>query len=425
VHPLAIASGFFRRFELRKRVEFAVPDASYGHPLDGGRAAIAWRDLDRTAEELGRDGAAWRRLLKPLVDRAGEVAQFTLSPLLQVPRHPLAALWFGLRSLEQGTIDWNTRFAEEAAPALLTGVFAHAVQPMPSISSAGAGLSLATAAHRGGWPIPIGGSQSIVNAMAADLAAHGGEIVTGVEVTDLAELPSAKALLFDTSAAALERIAGDRLPARYRRALRRFPYGNGVAKVDYALDGPVPWANQQLAETPTLHVGGTRAELATAEADVAAGRHPRNPYVLVAQPSRWDASRAPEGKHVLWAYTHVPRGSTVDRAEAVTAQIERFAPGFRDRILAVSSRTAAEVAAYNPNYPGGDIGSGDVGFGQLLARPVLAADPWRTPGDGVYLCSSSAAPGPGVHGLAGYYAARSALRHDFGVTDPVHLGMEN
>jgi len=422
VHPLAFASGFFRRFELRKRVRFAVPEASYGHPLDGGRAALAWRDLDRAAEGLGRDGAPWQRLFRPLVDRADEVAQFTLSSLLRLPRHPLTAALFGLRSLEQGSMDWNTRFSEEAAPALLTGVFAHTVRPMPSLSSAGAGLALATAGHRGGWPIPIGGSQAIVDAMAEDLVAHGGEIVTGVEVTDLRELPAATAVLFDTTPAALVRIAGERLPEGYRRALRRFRYGNGVAKVDFALDGPVPWSDPELAETATLHLGGTRAELARAEAEVAAGRHPSNPYVLVSQPSRWDPSRAPDGRHVLWSYTHVPRGSTEDRTEAVTAQIERFAPGFRDRILAVSGRSAADVERYNPNYPGGDIASGDVGFGQLLARPVLSAEPWRTPGDGIYLASSSTPPGPGVHGLAGYYAARSALRHEFGLRSPVPLG---
>lgn len=418
VHPLAFSSGFFRKFELQKRVGFAVPEVSYAHPLDGARAGLAWRDLDRTVDGLGRDGEAWRRLLKPLVDRAHELAQFTGSQLLQAPRHPLTAALFGARALEQGSAAWNARFVGEVAPALLTGVFAHAVRPMPSFETAAAGLVLAIAGHTGGWPIPIGGSQAIVDAMAADLLAHGGEIVTQAEVMSIAELPKAMAVIFDTTPQALARIAGGRLPEPYLRRLSGFNYGNAVAKVDFALSAPVPWAGEGVAAAGTVHLGGTRAEMASSEADVAAGRHPQNPYVLVSQPSAWDASRAPSGKHVLWAYTHVPAGSTEDRSEAVTAQIERYAPGFRDTVLAVSSRTATEVEAYNPNYVGGDIGAGEVSFAQLVGRPVLSPDPWRTPADGIYLCSASTPPGPGVHGLAGYYAARSALRHEFGLLPP-------
>ncbi|MCU1513381.1 MAG: NAD(P)/FAD-dependent oxidoreductase [Microbacteriaceae bacterium] len=418
VHPLAFSSGFFRKFELAKRVRFAVPQVSYAHPLDGGKAGLAWRDLERTADGLGVDGRSWQKLLGPLVARADEVAQFTGSQLLQVPRHPLTAMLFGLRALEQGSIDWNTRFSGEIAPALLTGVFAHAVRPMPSVATAAAGLVLATAAHNGGWPIPVGGSQAIADAMSADLLAHGGEIITDAEITSLDELPNARAVLFDTTPRALGSIAAGRLPAAYLGALGRYRYGNAVAKVDFALSGPVPWANPGVAQAGTVHVGGTRAEMAASEADVAAGRHPGNPYVLVSQPSRWDPSRAPADHHVLWAYTHVPRGSKEDRSEAIIAQIERFAPGFRDLILATASSSAMDVAAYNPNYVGGDIGAGDVSFGQLVARPVLSPEPWRTPGRGIYLCSAATAPGPGVHGLGGYYAARSALRHEFGMTPP-------
>jgi len=424
VHPQALSSGFFRAFELEKRVDFVVPEISYAHPLDGGRSGIAWRDLDRTADDLGVDGAAWKSLLGPLVDRADKVAQFAGSQVLQLPRHPLTLALLGLRILEQGTRGWGLRFREDLAPAMLTGVAAHAIRPVPSLATAAAGLVLATAGHARGWPIPIGGSRSIIDALAADLLAHGGEIVTGTEVTSIAELPKATVVLFDVTPRALSRIAGDRLPDGYRRALDRFRYGNAVAKVDFALSAPVPWTDSRLAEVATLHVGGTRTEMEASEADVAAGRHPKDPYVLVSQPTPFDPSRAPRGTHVLWAYTHVPRGSSEDRAEAITAKIERYAPGFRDTILASASRTALEVEQYNPNYIGGDIGGGDVTIAQLLARPVLSATPWRTAARGIYLCSSSTPPGPAVHGLGGYYAAMTALRDEFGVTRRPFLGLQ-
>ncbi len=416
VHPMALASGFFRRFRLQDRVELRVPDVSYGHPLDGGRAGIAYRDIERTAESLGRDGAAWKSLMGPLSAHADEVAQFAGSPILQLPRHPVTVARFGLRALEQGLPTWNARFRDDAAPAMLSGVAAHSIRTMPSLSTAGAGLSLGAYAHGRGWPIPVGGSQAIVDAMADDVRAHGGEIVTDAEVEDIAELGDPRAVLFDVSPRALLGIAGDRLPAGYARRLERFRYGNAVAKVDFALSGPVPWENEELRRAGTLHVGGTRAEIAAAEADVAAGRHSDRPYVLVAQPSILDESRAPGGGHVLWTYTHVPRDSSIDQTETITRQIERFAPGFRDVVLASSSKTARDMEAENPNYVLGDIAAGEASMRQLVARPVLSFDPWRTPARGVYLASSSTPPGPGVHGLAGWYAARSALRHEFGVT---------
>lgn len=418
VHPMALASGFFQRFQLEKRIDLVVPELSYGSPLDGGRAGLAWLDLERTVEGLHYDGPAWRSLLGPLVERAQEVAQFVGSNVLQVPRHPLTVLLLGLRILEQGTPAWNLRFRGEEAPALLSGVNAHSIQRMPSLATAAVGLVLATHGHARGWPIPIGGSQTIITAMADDLIAHGGEIVTDTEITSLEELPRSRAVILDTSARALSKIAARRLPAAYLRALARFTYGSAVAKVDYALSDAVPWTNLDLRQAGTVHIGGPRAELRQSEADVAAGRHPHSPYVLASQPTTFDPSRAPAGKHVLWAYTHVPAGSTRDRAEAITAQIERFAPGFRDTILAQSSRTATEVAAYNPNYVGGDIAAGEPSIAQLVARPVLSTDPWRTPAPGIYLCSSSTPPGPGVTGLNGYYAARSALRHEFGLAPP-------
>ncbi|MCU1534112.1 MAG: dehydrogenase [Glaciihabitans sp.] len=421
VHPMAFASPFFRAFGIRDRVDFVVPELSYGQPLDGGRAALAWHDLERTATDLGRDGEAWRRLFAPLVEHATELAQVTGTSLARWPAHPATLARFGRRVLEQGSFGWNSRFRDAAAPALLTGVMAHSIQPLPGLAPAAAGLVLATHAHAGGWPIPVGGSQAIVDAMAADVLAHGGSITTGVEVRSLAELPSSGAVLLDTTPRALLALAGDRVPRGYARSLRRFRYGNAVAKVDFALSGPVPWANGELRRAGTLHLGGTRAEIAASEREVAAGRMPASPYVLVSQPSGLDASRAPAGKHVLWAYRHVPAGSTADATEAITAQIERFAPGFRDLILASASKSAVEYESYNPNYVGGDISGGAPSLAQLLRRPTLF-EPWHTPMRGVYLASSSTPPGPGVHGLGGLNAATSVLRHEFGIGSLPHVG---
>lgn len=421
VHPMALASGFFRAFALDRRIELVVPEISYAHPLDDGRAGIAYRDLDRTVERLGRDGPAWHALMGPLAERADRVAGFTNDALLRVPTDPGVLVRFGLRVLEQGSPAWNLRFAGDVAPAMFSGLAAHSIRPMPSPSTAAAALALGAYAHARGWPVPIGGSQAIVDALADDLRAHGGRIETGVEVTSLAELPPARAVLVDGTPTALLALAGARLPAAYAAALARFRYGNAVAKVDFALDGPVPWTNPELAHAGTLHIGGTRAEIAAAERDVVRGRHSRSPYVLAAQPSVADPGRAPEDKHVLWTYTHVPRYSPTDQREAITRQIERFAPGFRDRILAASSMTARDMQAYNPNYLGGDIAAGAASVVQLLARPVPTTDPWRTPAKGLYLCSSSTPPGPGVHGMAGWHAARSALRHEFGVREAPDL----
>jgi phytoene dehydrogenase-like protein len=414
VHPLAFESRFFREFGLRERVEFVTPDLSFAHPLDGGRAALAYRDLARTRDELGQDGSAYERLMRPLVRHATEVADFTGSSLLRVPRDPATAVSFSLRALEQGGPAWNVRFREDAAPALLTGVAAHTILPQPSLAAAGAGLALGTYAHARGWPIPIGGSQAIIDALVDDLRANGGDLVLDHDITSFAHLPKARVTMLDVTPRALLRFAGDMIPWGYRRALETFRYGGAVAKVDFALSDPVPWANPEVRAAGTVHVGGTRAEVADAENQVNRGRLPERPYVLASQPTLFDPSRAPAGKHTLWTYTHVPAGSTADRREAVIAQIERYAPGFRDTILATSSRTAVDVEHHNPNYPGGDIAAGAPTMWQMLRRPVLDRDPWRTPIPGVYLASASVPPGPGVHGLAGWFAARSALRHEFG-----------
>lgn len=421
VHPLAFESRFFQEFGLTDRVRFVVPEVSYAHPLDGRRAVLAYRDLNRTADELGRDGGRYARLMRPLVERAAGVADFTGGSLLRIPPDPLAAVAFGLRSLEQGSPAWNLRFRGEAAAALVTGVAAHTMLHQPSLSGAGAGLALATYAHARGWPIPVGGTQAIADAMVDDIRAHGGEIVTDHEVTSLDELPPARAVLLDVTPRAFARLGSGHLPAGYYEAMRRFRYGPGVAKVDFALSEPVPWADPAVTDAAAVHIGGTRAEIAASENAVERGRMPERPYVLVSQPTVFDPSRAPAGRHTLWAYTHVPAGSDVDRQEAVIRQVERFAPGFRDTILATRSRTAVDVARHNANYPGGDITAGVPTLPQLLRRPVLRPDPWRTPIPGVYLCSASTSPGPGVHGLAGWWAARSALRHEFGVRETPDL----
>ncbi|HEY5224899.1 MAG TPA: NAD(P)/FAD-dependent oxidoreductase [Microbacteriaceae bacterium] len=436
VHPQALASPFFRAFELEKRMSFVVPEASYAHPLDGGRAGVAWRDLERTAGGLGVDGAAWRRLFAPLVRGVEAITEFSASPLVRWPTHPFVDARFGLRVLEQGSRLWGARFRAEVAPALLTGVAAHATAPLPSLASAAAGLVLAVHGHARGWGIPVGGSQSIADALAADLRAHGGEIVTGYEVTALRELPPARATLFDTSPRAMLRLvagagpggagtAGSvgRFPAAYRARLERYRYGPGVAKVDFAVSEPIPWANPDVAAAAAVHLGGNRGELARAEREVARGRHAAHPFTLVSQPSLFDATRAPAGQHVVWAYAHVPNGSRLDATETITRQIERYAPGFRDTILASASMSAVQLAEHNPNDVGGEISGGAISLTQLVRRPVASSEPWRTPIDGVYLCSASTVPGPSVHGMNGWFAARSALLHTFGIQRMPALGL--
>jgi phytoene dehydrogenase-like protein len=419
VHPAALASPVFRRLGLLDRIEWIVPEVSYAHPLDGGRAGIAWRDLDRTVAGLGADGPAWRRLIAPLLARQRGVVAFTGSQLLQVPRDPVAAVRFGLRALEQGTGAWDARFSGDVAPALLTGVVAHAAGGMPSLPSAGAGLLLAMHAHGVGWGFPAGGSQRIADALADELVSLGGRIITDAPVTSLDQVRGSRTVLLDTAPDLL--LTAD-LPGRYRRAIRRYRYGSGVAKVDFALDGPVPWTNPDVAMAPTVHLGGSRAEIAAAENAVRHGQQPgvddaapRHPYVLATQPTVADPSRAPAGKHVLWAYTHVPAGSTLDATELITREVERFAPGFRDLVLASASRTARDLAAQNANYVGGDIYAGELTMTQFVKRPVVSTAPWRTPLEGVYLCSSATPPGPAVHGMNGWWAAKLALRERFGI----------
>ncbi len=424
VHPMALASPFMRAFDLTHRgVELLVPEVSYAQPLDRGAAGIAFHDLDRTCDGLGTDGPAWRSLFAPLVGRADAVVEVALGDHRHIPSGPLTATRMALRMLEQGGPLWHTRFGGEAAPALLTGVAAHTISRLPALSAAGTALLLGTLAHGCGWPIPRGGSQAITDAMVRDLEVHGGRIDLGTEATSLDMLPSARAFMFDTTPRTLARVAGTRLPDRYRRSLTKASYGNAAAKVDFVLSGPVPWANPDVAAAGTVHVGGTRAEMAAAEGEVAAGRHADRPVVLTSDPAVIDGSRVnAAGLRPFWTYTHVPAGSTLDPTEVVTAQIERYAPGFRDLVVTSAGIPAARLAEHNANYPGGDIAGGRITLPRVLVGPVPRWDPYATPAPDVFIASSSTPPGPGVHGMAGWHAARRVLRSVFGVRDLPDLG---
>ncbi len=413
IHPLGIASPFLRSVPLAEHgVEWIQPPAPLAHPLDDGTAVLLERSLAETGAGLGGDADAWRRLFGPLVGASDELVEGTLAGP-RLPRHPIHMARFGLSAMRSASGFARSRFDGERARALFAGNAAHAMLPLEATATASFGLILAMLGHSVGWPFARGGSQAIADALASYLRSLGGEIETGRQVTSLAEVrAAARLVLLDVTPRQFLALAGDEAPARYRRALERYRYGPGVVKVDYALSGPVPWAASDCARAATVHVGGTLDEIAAAEADVSAGRIPSRPYVLVAQQSLFDATRAPAGSHTLWAYMHVPNGSTrTDEATAaIEAQLERFAPGLRDLVLARSVLDPAALEARNPNYVGGDIGGGSADLRQLFARPVARANPYRTPLDGVYLCSSSTPPGGGVHGMCGFHAARAALR---------------
>lgn len=415
IQGTSAASPFFRSVDLaRHGLELIHPTVPLAHPFDDGSAAILERSVIDTAAGLGQDGPAYRRLFERLVQEADPLMAFVLAPVFRPPKHPLLSMRFGLPALRSASGLGRARFRAGPARALLSGLSAHSMVPLERPLTASFGLVLGVTAHAYGWPLVRGGTRNLATAMAAELRSLGGEIVVDHPVTSMAELPAARAILFDTSPRALSEIAGDRLPTRYRRRLDGFRYGPGVVKVDWALDGPIPWRAARAAAAGTVHVGGTSDEIAFAESEVNAGRHPERPFVLVVQQSLFDASRAPQGHHTGWAYCHVPNGSTVDMADRIEAQIERFAPGFRDRILARSVRLPADMEAHDANYVGGDINGGFQDIRQLFTRPVARLDPYSTPIRGIYLCSSSTPPGGGVHGMSGYWAARSALRREFG-----------
>ena len=411
LHPLGVASPFFRNLPLAQYgLEWIYPTAALAHPLDDGTAVMLEGTVEQTAANLGPDAGAYRRLIGPLVNGWQGLLDDVLGPL-RFPSHPVLMARFGLSALLPAATLARTAFRGERARALLAGMAAHAMLPLTSPATAAIGLILGFLAHGVGWPLARGGSQQIADSLGAHLESLGGEISTGSPVLSTRDLPQARAILFDTSPRALVEIAGDRLPAGYRDALSRFRYGPGVFKLDYALDSPIPWKAQECLRAGTVHLGGTLDEIAESEAAVWRGEHPERPYAILAQQSLFDATRAPEGKHTAWVYCHVPHGSTVDMTERVEAQIERFAPGFGDRVLALSTMNASQMEAYNPNYVGGDINAGVQDLRQFFTRPVVRVNPYTTPAQGLYLCSSSTPPGGGVHGMCGTYAARAALRY--------------
>ena len=410
IHPLGVASAFFRSIpQAESGLEWIHPPAPLAHPLDDGTCAILERSVEATAQALGTDGNAYQRLMGPLARRAEGLFSDALGPL-RLPRHPLAMMSFGWRGIRSARGLAESWFQAAPARALFAGLAGHAILPLERPLSAAVGLMLGIAGHAFGWPLPHGGAQRITDALATALRSLGGELVTGWRVESLAELPPARAYLFDTAPRHLARICGDRLPARYRKKLDQFRHGPAAFKLDWALDGPIPWRAAECSRAATVHLGGTLEEIAAGESAIWRGEHPERPYVLLAQQSLFDPTRAPAGKHTGWAYCHVPSGSTVDMTEAIERQVERFAPGFRERILARSVLTPADFERRNANYIGGDISGGVMDWRQLFTRPTARLVPYSTPARDIFLCSSSTPPGSGVHGMCGYFAAKAALR---------------
>jgi phytoene dehydrogenase-like protein len=409
-HPLGILSPFLSRLPLEEHgLTWIQPGASVAHPLDGEPAVILRKSLDLTATSLGKDAAAYKRLVGPFLHHPEALITEVLGPA-HLPRHPLLLAGFGAPALLPATMLGRRWFLRERARALFAGCAAHSILPLTRPVSAAIGLLFLITGHVQTWPVAKGGSASITDALAAYLQTLGGRIETGHPVKALSDLPPSRIVLFDTSPDQVAAIASPVLPSAYMRRLRRYRYGPGIFKVDWALDGPIPWADPACAESATVHVGGTLAEIAESEADVWHGKHAERPFTIVVQPSLFDTSRAPAGKHTGWAYCHVPAGSTLDRTEAIERQIERFAPGFRDRILARHVMRTTDLERYNANYVGGAITGGVTDLGQLFTRPVARIDPYSTPNPDVFICSASTPPGGGVHGMCGYHAARSALR---------------
>jgi phytoene dehydrogenase-like protein len=410
VHALALASPLLRSLPLAEHgLELVHPHAPLAHPLDNGSAVLLERSVEETAQGLGTDADAYRRLFGPLVRSAPELMREILGPL-RPPRHPLVLARFAPAALRSAEGLARSRFEADRARALLAGCSAHSMLSLRSPTSAAFGMVLLVSAHQVGWPVARGGSQRLADALASHLRSLGGEIQTGTWVESLDEVAGFRAALLDVTPRQLLRLAGRRLPDGYARRLNRYRYGSGIFKLDWALDGPIPWTAPEVGRAGTVHLGGTLEQIVASEQAAVRGEHCERPFVLLVQPSLFDDSRAPAGKHTAWAYCHVPHGSTRDMTEAIEAQVERFAPGFRDLIAARSALDAAGVEHRNPNCVGGDINGGVQDIRQLFTRPVARPVPYSTPVEGLYICSSSTPPGGGVHGMCGYFAARAALR---------------
>ncbi len=408
-HPFGVASPAFAALGLERHgLDWCHAPLPLAHPFDDGSAAVLHRDLDATVGGLGLDGAAYRSLVEPLLSRWPDVAAGFLSPLLPVPNHPVAMARYGLVGIRSASM-LVRRFREPATRGLIAGLAAHSFLPLEHVLTGGIGLSLGLAAHAVGWPVARGGSQAIVDALAAVVTSHGGEIVTGTEVTSLGQLPPAAAVALDVTPAQLLTIAGDRLHGWKAWRLRQWRYGPAASKADYLLSAPMPWVNEACREAGVVHIGGRFEDIANAERTTSGGTVAERPFVLASQPVLADPARAPAGRHVLWTYAHVPHGSGVDESPRIEAQLDRFAPGWRDLIVEKRVKTATQFEKYDPNYVGGDIAGGSLGRGQLLLRPWGVIDPYRTPVPGVWLCSASTPPGAGAHGMCGWHAAGRIL----------------
>lgn len=415
IHPLALGSPFFETLPLADHgLTYLQPELAAAHPFDGGTAAVLHRSVEETAKLLGADEQTYLDVFNPIVKDWPLIAADVLAPL-HFPKHPIAMAQFGLKALTSASY-YAKRFKTKEAKGLWAGMAAHAIQPLTNLSTSAIALVLMTAGHLKGWPIPQGGSREIANALASYFIALGGRIQTGQFVKSLDELPSAKAVLFDVTPKQLLQIAGHKFSSIYKWQMERFRYGMGVFKIDWALDGPIPFTAPEVREAGTVHLGNTIEEIALSEKITWEGQHSEKPYVLLAQQSLFDDTRAPEGKHTAWAYCHVPNGSTKDMTAIIEDQVERFAPGFKDLILGRHTMNTLEVQAYNPNYIGGDINGGVLDLAQLFTRPALRSSPYRTSAKGLYICSSSTPPGGGVHGMCGYHAARRALNDIFSIT---------
>ncbi len=413
IHPMVKASPFFTGVfdELtRHGLDWIDPPAAAAHPLDGGRAGIVWQDFQRTIDELGEDGKAYRRYYKTMVENTSALADLALRPLIRVPKNPLIGARFGAAAVLPATTTARRVWTSDEAQGMFAGHAVHAVLPLEAPFTSAFGLLFGSLAHSVGWGFPAGGAQSLIDAMASLLKSLGGEIVAGRPIQSLSDLPDAKVKIFSLSPSQIASIAADNFPTDYRRKLGRWRYGPGAFKIDYALDGPIPWKNPDVAQAGTVHVGGTLGEIAQAEAEVAAGRHSEKPFVLLAQHTNFDPSRAPDGKHTAWAYCHVPNGSVIDQTTALESQIERFAPGFRDLIISKHTSTTATIEASNMNLVGGDIGGGSYSGTQLFARPMPQVNPFDTADPSIFFGSASTTPGAGVHGMAGAGAAERAIQ---------------
>lgn len=415
IHPLAVSSPFFQTLPLAEYgLEFIYPDIAAAHPFDDGSAAILKQSIAETAVQFGIDQKAYIDLIQPVVADWPLIAPDVLGPL-HIPKYPVAMARFGLKALRSAS-SVEQRFVTVKAKGLFAGMAAHCMQPLTNLSSAATALVLMSAAHVKGWPLPKGGSQQIANALASYFASLGGKIETSTYITSLDQLPSSNAVLFDITPRQLLQIAGYKFSGIYKWQLQRYRYGMGIFKIDWALDGQIPFTNELCRQAGTVHLGNTFADIASSEKSAWNGQISEKPFVLMAQQSIFDRSRAPEGKQTAWAYCHVPGGSTLDMTEAIERQVERFAPGFRDRILAKHVMNSAQVEAYNPNYVDGDINGGAFDLEQLFTRPALRWSPYRTSAKGLYICSSSTPPGGGVHGMCGYHAAKRALKDVFNIS---------